>query len=105
MLLGPHEIARRLEYRHQPGWSVWYGAQTRQFWAVACWVRTAGAMFGAATPEALAIIEDEWLPPPRALRELATALTEESAAHCWERAIRIVRAGHRPVRCADASMR
>ena len=53
MLLGPHDIARRLEYQHRPGWSIWYGKQTRQYWAVACWERTAGAMFAAATPEAL----------------------------------------------------
>ena len=75
MLLGPHETARRLEDRHQPGWSVWYGTQTRQYWAVACWVRAAGAMFGASSPP----------PSPR-----------ESAAHYWDRAIRIVRAGQRP---------
>jgi hypothetical protein len=41
--------------------------------------------------EALAIIEDEWRPPACALRELATALTEESTAHFWTKAIRIVR--------------
>jgi hypothetical protein len=46
--------------------------------------------------EALAIIEDEWRPPRRALRELTAALTEESAAFFWEKAIRIVRAGQRP---------
>jgi hypothetical protein len=53
MLLGPHDIARRLQYQHHPGWSVWYGAQTRQYWALASWVRTAHDMFGADTPEAL----------------------------------------------------
>jgi hypothetical protein len=42
--------------------------------------------------EALAIIEDEWRPPRRALRELTTALNEEATAHFWEKAIRIVRA-------------
>jgi hypothetical protein len=41
--------------------------------------------------EALAIIEDEWRPPQHALRELAASLTEESTAHFWEKAIRVVR--------------
>jgi hypothetical protein len=40
--------------------------------------------------EALAIIEDEWRPPRRALRELTVALGEESTAHFWEKAIRVV---------------
>jgi hypothetical protein len=53
MLLGPHDIARRLEYQHRPGWSIWYGGETRQYWALACWMRAAGEMFGADTPEAL----------------------------------------------------
>jgi hypothetical protein len=43
--------------------------------------------------EALAIIEDEWQPPRRALRELTAALTEEATAFFWDKAIRIVRAG------------
>jgi hypothetical protein len=50
MLLGPHETARRLEHQHRPGWSIWYGSNTRQYWALATW---ACAMFDAATPEAL----------------------------------------------------
>jgi hypothetical protein len=53
MLLGPREIARRIEYKNRPWWSVWYGRQTRLYWAVACWVRTPDAMLSAATPEAL----------------------------------------------------
>ena len=53
MLLGPHEIARRLEYKKRPWWLVWYGQQTRQFWAVASWVRAPDAMLSAPTPEAL----------------------------------------------------
>jgi hypothetical protein len=44
-----------------------------------------------ALVEALAIIEDEWRPPRCALHELTNALTEESAAHFWDMAIRIVR--------------
>jgi hypothetical protein len=46
--------------------------------------------------EALAIIEDEWRPPQSALRELTTALTEDSTAIFWEKGIRIVRVGQRP---------
>ena len=53
MLLDPDEMARRLQYRHRPGWSVWFGHSTRQYWAVACWVRGADGMLGAASPEAL----------------------------------------------------
>jgi hypothetical protein len=73
MILGPPDIARRLEYQHRPGWSVWYGRQTRQYWALACWVRPAGAMFGAATPEALdaAIVTFEALHPKPAQRSHA----------------------------------
>jgi hypothetical protein len=68
MLLGPHEIARRIEYEHRPGWVAWYGRHTRQYWAVATWVRTPHAMLGAATPDALdaAITTFEMLhPKPR----------------------------------------
>ena len=53
VLLGPHEIARRMEYKKRPWWLIWYGQQTRQFWAVASWVRAPDAMLSAATPEAL----------------------------------------------------
>jgi hypothetical protein len=53
MLLGPHEIARRIEYEKRPWWLVWYGRKTGQFWAVASWVRAPDAMLSAATPEAL----------------------------------------------------
>jgi hypothetical protein len=53
MLLGPHDIARRLQYRHGPGWSIWYGPKTRQYWALAPRARTRHGMFGADTPEAL----------------------------------------------------
>jgi hypothetical protein len=53
MLLGPHDIARRLEYQHSPGWLVWYGRHTRQYWALARWARTRDGFLTAATPEAL----------------------------------------------------
>jgi hypothetical protein len=53
MLLGPHEIARHIEYKHRPWWLVWYGEQTRQFWAMSHWVHTPYAMLGADTPDAL----------------------------------------------------
>lgn len=54
MIIGPHEIARRLEFEHAPWWLVWYGHHTRQFWAVARWVRTPYAIVSAPTPDALA---------------------------------------------------
>jgi hypothetical protein len=75
MLLGPHDIARRLQYRHRPGWSVWYGGRTRQYWALACWVRPAGALFAADTPEALdaAIATFETLHPKPKQRSHAVA--------------------------------
>jgi hypothetical protein len=44
-----------------------------------------------ALVEALAIIEDEWRPPTRAFEQLTFALEHESAAHYWEKGIRIVR--------------
>jgi hypothetical protein len=53
MLLGHHEIARHIEYKNRPWWMVWYGDQTRQFWAMAHWVCTPQAMLSAATPDAL----------------------------------------------------
>ena len=34
-----------------------------------------------AVLEAMAIIQDEWQPPPHSLQELTNALVEESAAH------------------------
>jgi hypothetical protein len=63
MLLGPQEMARRIEYKHRPGWLVWFGRYTRQYWAMACWVRTPHAMLRADTPEALdaAIVTFEML--------------------------------------------
>jgi hypothetical protein len=51
MLLGPHEIARRIEYQRRPWWRVWYGEYTRQYWALASW--TPSGMIAAATPDAL----------------------------------------------------
>jgi hypothetical protein len=53
MLLGPDEIARRIEYRHRPGWVAWYGHQTRCYWALAVWVPGLDAMLSAADPNAL----------------------------------------------------
>jgi hypothetical protein len=53
MLLGPDEIARRIEYRHRPGWVAWYGHQTRCYWAVAAWVPGLTGMLSAADPNAL----------------------------------------------------
>jgi predicted TIM-barrel fold metal-dependent hydrolase len=75
MLLGPHDIARRLQYQHRPGWSIWYGAQTRQYWALARWARTPHCMFGADTPEQLqaAITTFETLHPSLAQRSHALA--------------------------------
>jgi hypothetical protein len=46
---------------------------------------------GVALLEALAIIEDEWRPPARAMRELRFALEHESVTYFWEKGIRIVR--------------
>ena len=65
MLLSPDEIARRIQHRHRPGWSVWYGRSTGQYWALAPGLRTLHGMFGAATPEALdaAITTFETLSP------------------------------------------
>jgi hypothetical protein len=40
MLLGPDEIARRIQQRHRPGWAVWYGRATGHYWALASWVPT-----------------------------------------------------------------
>lgn len=45
--------------------------------------------------DALAIIEDEWRPPPCSLRELTTALYDESVAYFWEKAIRVIRTAMR----------
>jgi hypothetical protein len=75
MLLGPHDIAQRIEYQHRPGWSVWYGRKTKLYWALACWVRTPGGMFSAATPEALdaAIATFETLHPKPGRRSHAVA--------------------------------
>jgi hypothetical protein len=66
----PDEIARRLQHRHHPGWSVWFGNRTRQYWAAACWVRPAGGLIGAITPDGLeaAIASFEEVHPKPALR-------------------------------------
>jgi hypothetical protein len=53
MLLGPAEIALRIQYQHRPGWLVWYGNYTKQYWALASWVLDARAILDAATPDAL----------------------------------------------------
>ena len=42
--------------------------------------------------EALEIIQDEWQPPEPAWRQLVHALQDESVAHFWQKAIRVVRA-------------
>jgi hypothetical protein len=42
-----------MEHKHRPWWRIWYGRHTGQYWAMASWVRTPYAMFGATTPEAL----------------------------------------------------
>ena len=41
--------------------------------------------------EALEIIQDEWRPPEHAWRQLVHALLDESVAHYWQKAIRVVR--------------
>jgi hypothetical protein len=51
--LGPHEMARCIEYRHRPWWVVWYGRWTGQYWALPSWVSTSHGMLCAATPGAL----------------------------------------------------
>jgi hypothetical protein len=51
MLLGPDEIARRIEYQRRPGWLVWYGQYTRQYWALAAWAPR--GMLAATNPDAL----------------------------------------------------
>jgi hypothetical protein len=53
MPLGPDEIARRIAYRHRPGWVAWYGHQTRCYWALASWVPGLDGMLSAADPNAL----------------------------------------------------
>lgn len=52
MLLGPDEVARRMQYERGPWWWVWYGHQTLEYWAVARWVRVSW-LLSAATPAAL----------------------------------------------------
>ncbi|HEX6469149.1 MAG TPA: hypothetical protein VF069_08645 [Streptosporangiaceae bacterium] len=42
-----------MEYQRRPWWVVWFGRHTRQYWALASWVRTPDGMLTAATPEAL----------------------------------------------------
>lgn len=53
MLLGPDEIASRLQRRHGPGWRVWFGRSTRHYWALASWVPGRDGFVGAPAPEAL----------------------------------------------------
>ena len=53
MLFGPDEIAQRIQYRHRPGWLVWYGRATKQYWALASWVHGSQAMLGAPAPEVI----------------------------------------------------
>lgn len=53
MLLGPDEIALRIQHRHRPGWAVWFGRATRHYWALACWVPGRAGFVGAPAPEAL----------------------------------------------------
>ncbi len=53
MLLGPHEVAGRLDHQRRPWWRVWYGEATGRYWALAAWVETPDAMFGATTPDGL----------------------------------------------------
>lgn len=52
MLLGPDEIARRMQYQRRPWWWVWYGHKTMEYWAVARWVRVSW-LLSASTPAAL----------------------------------------------------
>ncbi|HEU5159525.1 MAG TPA: hypothetical protein VFU43_21185 [Streptosporangiaceae bacterium] len=52
-LPSPQDMARHLQHRHRAWWLIWYGAQTRQYWALALWVHTPYALLSAATPEAL----------------------------------------------------
>lgn len=52
MLPSPHEIARQIQHHHRPGWLVWFGPYTKQYWALARWVR-ASHMLSASTPDEL----------------------------------------------------
>jgi PQQ enzyme repeat len=54
MLLGPDEVVLRIQHRHHPDWSVWFGRATRHYWALASWVPGRDGFVGAAAPEALA---------------------------------------------------
>jgi hypothetical protein len=53
MLLGPAEIARRIQHQHRPGWLVWHGKYTGHYWALARWAPTPHGLLGAATPDEL----------------------------------------------------
>jgi hypothetical protein len=63
--LDPREIARRIEYRLRPWWTVWYGRHTRHYWALAAWVPGLRGMLSAPNPDALdaAITTFEMLHP------------------------------------------
>ncbi|HEU5159203.1 MAG TPA: hypothetical protein VFU43_19560 [Streptosporangiaceae bacterium] len=70
MLLGPDEMARRIQHRHSPGWLVWHGKYTGHYWALANWAPGPYALLSAATPDALdaAIATFELLHPKPAPR-------------------------------------
>jgi hypothetical protein len=56
MLLNPHDIARRIQSRYAPGWLVWYGGQTREYWAAPLpwWIpKSRAQLLKGATPESL----------------------------------------------------
>jgi hypothetical protein len=53
MLPGPDEMARQIQHRHRPGWLVWYGRATGQFWAMAAWARRPYGLVCAPTPDLL----------------------------------------------------
>jgi hypothetical protein len=81
MLLGPDEIAWRIQHQHQPGWVVWYGKATGLYWALASWVPTLDGFVGAPAPETLdaAIATVEMLHPKPAHHH-AHALSEAAGA-------------------------
>jgi hypothetical protein len=52
MLFSPDDIALRIQYEHRPGWLVWYGRETRQYWAMPLWIHTSG-LLNNAVPDLL----------------------------------------------------